>query len=269
MDITKAIQGLDVSNNQGPIIDWDKVVSAGKQFVYIKSTDWSFKYNKISIDSMFLKHKQTTAKTSLKRGGYCFAHPSKSAKDQARALIDACGDMELKPALDLESMDNQAASAVLDFAESFVSEAESYGGRGIIVYVGKPFYEQLLLKAGRKTSILEQRDLWHCQYRQIISDPDICKNWPTWTLFQYRADAFPQYNIPAGRCNGVSTALDLNAFNGDQAMFDAWVESSKVKPIPNTLDTYKPYETATINGLLDSMFTADDVVCSKVDRNCY
>jgi lysozyme len=210
------IEGIDVSMYNG-VIDWKKVVGSGKRFVYVR-IGISTSFDK--VHDLYIKDAQTVG---LDVGAYWFADPSNDAGIQARMMSNHGGNLILPPTLDLETYAKQSPTTVLDWAEDFIRELECSSKRRIVVYAGKYFYEEL--RKSNRISTLTSRCLWHPQYT-MANKPDISSAWSNWTIWQYRGDVFKDDDgniiVPAGKCAGIGTAVDLDVFNGTEQEYVDW-----------------------------------------------
>ncbi len=194
------IRGIDVSHHQKEI-EWSLIDSARIQFAYIKATEGAdFK------DAKFSENWAGAASAGLRRGAYHFFTFGTSGAQQARNFIATVpkDDQALPPAIDLEisGYNRGRAQDVPGFQRElsmFMKAVAQHYDKAPVVYTTKDFKRQFL------TGYRVDR-LW---IREVIF-------WPRseWTLWQF---------TPRARLRGFSTAVDLNAFNGDASAFDAFI----------------------------------------------
>ena len=105
--------------------------------------------------------------------------------------------------LDLETLDGQNPSEVLQWALAFLSEADALFGRQTMVYTDTGFWQALQALPG--CQVLASRPLWLAAYSAY---PHVPPPWSSWTFWQYSD----------GSCNGGSPvagvvgAVDQNWF---------------------------------------------------------
>jgi len=195
------IRGSDVSHHQKGI-EWSRIDPARIQFAYIKATEGAdFK------DTKFSDNWAGAGSAGLRRGAYHFFTFGTKGAQQASNFIATVpkDDQALPPAIDLEiSGYNRGRSQdVPEFQRelsAFIKIVVKRYDKVPVIYTTKDFQRQFL------TGYRVDR-LW---IREVIF-------WPRggWILWQFS---------PRARLRGFSTAVDLNAFNGDASEFEAFVE---------------------------------------------
>ena len=192
------IAGIDVSAYQGNI-EWDKVKSGGFKFAYIKATE-----GKDFKDSNFAVNWESAKRAGIKRGAYHFFTFGSNGTEQAENFMNAVPNEEdcLPPVIDVEFGGNSSKipNKVLLQKElrNFIYQLESNYKRRPILYVTYDSYEKYIM------GDFDDYTIW---IRDIIQFPKIKdnRNWLFW-----------QYNN-RGRINGISTFVDINVFNGNEA----------------------------------------------------
>lgn len=190
-------QGLDVSHWQGAI-DWAKVRSSGKSFVFIKASQGTSR-----VDPNF-KINATGAKAAgLLVGPYHFldAITPGAARQEAQhfyaTLLTAGVEFDLPPVMDYESNPGQLSKhGINEIAKSFLAEIEQLTGRTPIIYTGNSF-------AGQFTAELGKYPLWVARYSHQA--PYDVPGWNTWSFWQYS---------DTGSIPGMTGNVDLNEFSG-------------------------------------------------------
>ena len=200
---TYPVRGVDVSHHNGRV-DWPRIRTAGYAFAYLKASEgatWR--------DSTFLRNRAEAERAGLVTGAYHFFTLCRPGADQARNFVAAIGPpaaVSLPPAVDLEFGGNcgERPSYVAMRAElaSFLAVLDSAGHRPAVLYVTKEFYGEYL--EGDEP----QNRLW---VRSVFGRP---RYGGAWTFWQYAA---------TGRVDGAKGRIDLNAFNGSSAEFQALV----------------------------------------------
>lgn len=195
-----AVEGIDVSNNQGPI-NWDSVKAAGKRFACIKATEGVFFH-----DGYFHGHWASAMHHELWRCAYHYARPGRgpSGADEANYFCEYVlrapqlqGDMY---ALDLEEGPPGAdlGAYVLDWCQTVE------GATGV-----KPLiYSTSWMLVHWKCDIpeLAPYGLWIAA-PGASNWPAPPSNWPMVAIWQYDWH---------GRVSGVKGDCDLDRFNGSE-----------------------------------------------------
>jgi len=200
---TYPVRGVDVSHHNGRV-DWPRITTAGYAFAYLKASEgatWR--------DSTFVRNRAEAERAGLVTGAYHFFTLCRPGVDQARNFVEAIGPpaaVSLPPAVDLEFGGNcgERPSYVAMRAElaSFLAVLDSAGHRPAVLYVTKEFYGEYL--EGDEP----QNRLW---VRSVFGPP----RYGSAVLFwQYAA---------TGRVAGAKGRIDLNAFLGSPAEFQALV----------------------------------------------
>jgi lysozyme len=197
-------EGIDVSHYQGAV-DWRKVASAGKSFAFVKATDGG------AIDAKFDVNWQAAAQAGLLRGAYHFFQPAVDALAQAELFLSKVGKGELPPVLDVEPPNITAANAPLITANvrTWVDQVSSSYARPLI-YTSPSIWQQLP-SVGSEVSA----DLWIAHWD--VPAPALVGAWPGWSFWQHGKSA---------AVAGVSTAVDLDRFNGSLDDLHAFVTRS-------------------------------------------
>ncbi|HVG45294.1 MAG TPA: GH25 family lysozyme, partial [Longimicrobium sp.] len=148
-------------------------------------------------------------RAGLVTGAYHFFTLCRPGLDQARNFADAIGPpaaVSLPPAVDLEFGGNcgerPSREAVLAELASFLAALDFAGHRPAVLYVTEEFHQAYL--EGETV----ENPLW---VRSVYGPPKFAA---AWTFWQYAA---------TGRVAGAKGRIDLNAFNGSRAEFQALV----------------------------------------------
>lgn len=232
--------GVDLSHWQPEPVDWPLAIAKGVRFAFIKGA------NGVTQDSGFTAHWQG-AKGQVLRGVYLYFLNSQSPTAQAQALFNACGgDLgELPPVLDLEEVDNPLLDPNNVFA--CLGELENLFGRTPLIYTRATVFDPLL----GKPTWASGYDLWDANYPYGIwkgdnhislcaaLDPNV---WPAlpaawkdagipFTFWQFTDKA------PAVEFGVPGTTLDLNFFNGDEALLNTFAGIADPNDLPARVET--------------------------------
>ena len=198
---SEGLGGVDVAHYQGDI-DWAELAGHDISFAFIKATqggDW--------VDPKFHDNWRDAKRAGVTRGAYHFFTLCRDAGEQARNFLATVGDMQgaLIPALDAEHMgpceESAAMSDVAGGVLTFLDTVHGAIGARPVIYTTKQFY----------TAHLENKtpgeQFW---LRSILRPPNYGPE--DWLFWQYSGN---------GRRRGISGAVDLNIFAGDEAALDA------------------------------------------------
>ncbi len=230
---------IDISEYNG-VVDFNGVKSDGHEAVFCRHSDGS--YDDKKCDSYI----RSASDIGLLVGIYHFARTeSKNFKSDIERSYNYCvsHDLDLKYALDLEVPESNAiigsetttlpngkklvkytlkpgAKKKLETVINNIEYADSVMKDDYIVYTGRSFVDMFSLVGefyNRFLKILNSKPIWWAHYT-LAKKPTISQGMKRWDAWQYRGNAFPQFNIPAGKCSGISTAVDLNTFNDDTSI---------------------------------------------------
>lgn len=209
--------GIDVSHHQGTI-DWRKVKNAGCRFAFMKATEGG-----TFVDRTFKRNREQAGELGIVTGAYHFFRTRTSLDAQMDNFASALGTVnpgELSPVLDIEVPSQwthlpvaERNELVLDFIEGMRTRL----GRNIkpIVYLSPSFADDIL----RNDARLKDHPLWLAHYTSA-AQPRTPRPWSTWKFWQW---------TERGRCDGISTAVDLNRFNGTAADLDAMLVNEDLR----------------------------------------
>lgn len=202
------IKGLDVSVHN-PTIDWNKVKSAGYEFVYIKHSQGVG-----AIDKMFAVHFTNAKSAGLKVGLYHFATLNNQdevvdAKQEAEFFISQTKhiDADLLPVIDVETNEVSLTQSEI---EAWIETYYRGLGDKCILYSGSWFLNANLQANHR----LGRIPLWLSSYpldknTPVITDdmsaklraPKPSNGWTDWMMWQWTGK---------GTLDGVKGIVDLN-----------------------------------------------------------
>lgn len=205
------VHGIDVSRYQGDI-SWGRVASSGVRFAFIKSTEGGD-----IADPMFATNWNGAAAAGIPRGGYHFYYFCRTGAEQAAWFIRNTPRQPgaLPPVLDMEWTRSRncpkrpdADTVRAEMASYLAIVGQHYGQRPII-YTTVDFWEENQLWR------LGGYDFW---LRSVAGHPRDTYEGHHWTFWQYTG---------TGRVPGVDGDVDLNAFEGGEGTWQAWLASRR------------------------------------------
>lgn len=201
------VQGIDVSHHQGHI-QWHKLDTANVQFAFIKATEGAD-----HKDSLFLENWQMAESNNIMVGAYHFFSFCKSGEEQAANYIETVpvDSLSMPPIVDVEyggncKIENRKEDIIHEITE-YVDIVEKHYHKRVIIYSTNEFYKNNLIYR------FPYNPIW---IRDILKKPQL-PDLREWTFWQF---------TNRGRLDGVRTMVDLNAFNGDKAMFEKFVDKT-------------------------------------------
>lgn len=187
--------GIDVSA-WNPNINWPRVKTAGKHFVFIKATE-GIDY----VSPQFAGDWAAAKQSGILRGAYHFFRPGLNPTTQAQLFIrtiGALGAEDLPALFDWEVTDNVSIATQIQRAQVWLDLVEKATGKTPIIYSGPSFWNVL-----KNPISFIRYPLFIANYQ--VSCPAIPAPWSAWTFWQHGAD----------RVDGVPTPqTDVNMFNG-------------------------------------------------------
>jgi len=204
--------GVDVSHHQGAI-DW-AALGAAVAFAYIKATEGATGAG--SKDSMFAIN-WPAARMRVLRGAYHFftwtSNPDKQA-DNFLATVGALEATDLPPMLDLEAT---AGIGALTLAQRvarvrrWIDRIERDLKRQPVLYVTQG-YMRTHFEDG---DFFADVPLFAVDFNR--NPPRLPRAWADWTFWQHSE---------TGTVSGVTGAVDLDRFQGDQLALQMFIEQS-------------------------------------------
>ncbi|MDH6308630.1 lysozyme [Dysgonomonas sp. PFB1-18] len=195
------VQGIDVSHHQEKI-DWGKLDKQAVQFAFIKATEGGN-----HKDSMFQENWREARDHQILSGAYHFFTFCKEGEEQARNYIHYVprDSIDLPPIIDLEyggncQEANRKEDLILEITR-YLEIIEDHYQRKVIIYTTNEFYRNHLQNR------FPDNPIW---IRNILSEPNL-PDGRKWTFWQF---------ANRGRLDGITTLVDLNAFNGSREEFD-------------------------------------------------
>ena len=201
------LYGIDLSVANGAV-DFTAVAQAGKAFFMQKCSEGTG-----YLDPTFANNVSAGMSAGLVSGAYHFLHPAQDINAQADFFVqNAFGQVNMPLFVDFETTEGETVSQAIDRADQMLVALQARTGKAPGIYLGENFWNNY-------PSHWVSYPLWIESYHPItngmIVDPRVPPPFTHWTFHQYAADAFP--GIAAGQVAGVSTAVDLNRFNGSMS----------------------------------------------------
>lgn len=208
------VQGIDVARFQKEIL-WDKVAQTGNvRFAFIKSTEGGD-----LLDPKFKRNWRAAERAGITRGAYHFYYyctePEKHAEWFIRNVPRSAG--ALPPVLDMEwnpfsptCTFRPPAAEVRRQMRVWMDIVGAHYGQRPIIYTTPDFYHDNGLDAFRG------EDFW---LRATARRPEEIYPGQPWRFWQYSS---------TGEMPGVLGDTDLNAFNGTEADWTAWLARRQV-----------------------------------------
>jgi lysozyme len=207
------VHGIDVARYQSGI-DWATARAHGVNFAFIKATEGGDR-----VDARFAEHWAGARAAGVLRGAYHFYYFCTPAEVQAAWFIANVPKERgmLPPVVDLEWNPQSPtctyrppAEVVRAEAQTFMDILERHYGQRPIIYTDPGFFErnELIRFAGE--------EVW---LRSTAAYPTDRYGVSDWTFWQYSA---------TGLIPGIRGEVDLNAFRGSEAQWQAWVAERSI-----------------------------------------
>jgi len=188
-------QGVDVSSWQGQSIDWKAVAGYGISFAYIRAAEGSQ-----AADIDFVTNWRGAAGAGITPGAYLYFHPAEDPVAQANLLIQQLRTVRfnlgnLLPAIDVETTDNQPASAVIASLKTLINAVWSSIAARPVIYTSPAWWDSHV-----GSSAFTSDPLWVANWQ--VDSPSIPANgWGGngWHVWQY---------TNAGSVPGIPGAVD-------------------------------------------------------------
>ncbi|MEM7103626.1 MAG: GH25 family lysozyme [Bacteroidota bacterium] len=212
-EVSRAI-GIDISHNNGQI-EWDKLKSAGIDFVFIKATQ-----GETFVDPMFSQNGAQATNAGLPWGAYHFYQANDDPITQANFFLSTLVDAEgasLPVVLDIEQASVTGNFAVDQLSAdllSFLKTVESGIGLKPIIYTDVNFGNEYLTNPE-----FADYPLWIADYAADSDNPSLPETWKDkgWLFWQNASD----HQVP-----GVQGNSDHNFFNGDIEALMALIQAN-------------------------------------------
>lgn len=202
------VHGIDLSVWNGPI-DWQTARQNGVNFAFLKATEGGDR-----VDPAFDANWRAAGQASVPRGAYHFFYHCRAASEQADWYIRHVprSPGALPPVLDMEwnhqsptCPGKRPKAEVQADARTFISALSRHYGKRPILYTTVDFYEENQLWE------ISGADFW---LRSVKDHPSDRYPGQHWTFWQYSG---------TGLVPGIDGKVDLNAFSGSRAQWQAWL----------------------------------------------
>jgi lysozyme len=211
------ILGTDISHWQDSPetpkeIDFNKMKSAGAQFVFFKASQAKW------TDKVFASS-WANAKGIMPRGAYHYLDWSSPGVEQAKYFCDVIANdpPEIPPVVDFEERKNVPANANGQLW-NFVTYVEGVTRRIPMIYTSPAYWKEF----GSPNSGWRKYPLWIANYYANL--PAIPKPWNSWVFWQFTPKGM-------GSIFGVeSIGIDLDYFNGTYDQLLAFCNIKKPEP---------------------------------------
>ncbi len=204
-----AVHGIDAARFQTSI-DWNKARANGVNFAFLKATEGGD-----LLDAKFKDHWRSAGRAGVARGAYHFYYFCTTPEVQARWFIRNVPRTAgaLPPVLDMEwnafsptcAKVRPPAAEVQRQMRIWLRIVEAHYGQRPIIYTTPGFY----VDAGLAN--FKGYDYW---LRTTAKTPREAFPGQRWRFWQYSS---------TGLIDGIAGEVDLNAFNGSRADWEAWV----------------------------------------------
>ncbi|KEJ88981.1 glycoside hydrolase family 25 protein [Sulfitobacter donghicola] len=203
------VHGIDAARFQKSI-NWGQARRNGVNFAFIKATEGGD-----LLDPGFKSHWRGAGHAGVARGAYHFYYFCTAPEVQARWFIRNVPKTKgmLPPVLDMEwnpfsptcAHRRPEASVVQDEMRRWLKIVEAHYGQRPIIYTTPRFYKE------NKLSGFRGYEYW---LRTTAKSPREAYPGQGWRFWQYSA---------TGLIDGIQGEVDLNAFSGSKAEWNAWM----------------------------------------------
>jgi GH25 family lysozyme M1 (1,4-beta-N-acetylmuramidase) len=210
-------KGVDVSNHQGPSIDWLQVAGAGYTFAFAKASEGT-----TFTDSTYAINRTGTNAAGLYFGAYHFAQPAGTSDATITASAIAQADHfvnvaqprggDLPPVLDLETANGLKQPALVKWTQAWLDEVAARTGASAMVYTSPSFWRTYL---GDTNSVATGgRHLWVAHWTTTSAPLVPASNWGGlgWSFWQW-SDCLSVPGVPTKCVDGDRVnAADAGGF---------------------------------------------------------
>ena len=208
------VHGVDISHHQSGTLDLAGAKRRGLRWLYHKATEGtSLK------DARYAQRRAEAAKAGLPFGAYHFARADRGdAVEEAKFFLAYAQPKpgDLRPALDLETMEGLSLAEIRRWAADFIAEVVRQTGHKPVVYT--PF---------DLGSVDDGCIIWRPRYNNTNTPPKLA-----WDIFQFSNGV---YGVP-NRLRGIGN-VDLNYMRDGLRLEDMLIPEPKPEPVPDLLFT--------------------------------
>ena len=223
------IPGVDVSKWQG-LMDWLECLDAGAKFAFIRAGSCNALTGQCYEDYLFKENSgyyedHQGAPDLMPVGFYWYFRPNLNPTQQADYFCNLIKDVDwrLSPVMDIETTGGLGQAAVGDACAEFVTRVHEKLDVWPLIYTRGYFWNDRVAYR----SIFDECDLWVARYTSqpkpwgnAGDESKLAPNyWTDWTFWQYSADN----NGRGAEFGATSKSIDLDYFNGDEAVFNEYV----------------------------------------------
>lgn len=230
------VLGADISNNNGSV-SGTALAKAGVKYLWHKVSEGTF------VDRLWTSNVESARRAGIRVGGYEFARPDRSGREQAKFFMDLAGPtMGWPHALDMETR----WAGNTDWSLQWLEYVAEHSGRAPVLYANLTLFD-------RVDPALKRFALWLPSYTaNYTPNPDPTKIplprvWPPyndWQIWQYTS---------SGRIPGVHGDVDLNVCTQQH-----WLQQTNdMGPIGDDVET--SVMMATTDGKYWELFLAGGV----------
>lgn len=208
------VRGMDAARFQTSV-DWARARAVGIEFAFLKATEGGD-----LKDIKFDDHWRGAGRAGIKRGAYHFYYFCTAPEVQARFFIDNVPRTRgtLPPVLDMEwnpfspsCQRRPDGATVRAEMQVWMDLVEAHYGQKPIIYTTPRFFAENGLSAFRDV------DFW---LRTTAKTPAEAYPGQPWRFWQYTA---------TGTLPNTPGDVDINAFNGTRASWNAWVKQRSIR----------------------------------------
>jgi GH25 family lysozyme M1 (1,4-beta-N-acetylmuramidase) len=259
-----SVSGIDVSHWNGTI-NWSQVKAAEKVFAFAKCSEGLTGAD----DDKFSTNMINGKNAGVVMGAYHIARPdnrptSDGAVQEANHFLSLAssfiGTGYLPPALDLEPayVEGQSKSILSTWVQAWMTTVQNATGVAPVIYTTHWDANNLL------NSSLNIYKLWIANYESNpLTPPTNLGIWSTWTFNQYSE---------TGTVSGISSAVDLDVFNGDMTAFNNLIGTSSAPPtvtissvsFPSTVNTGDSFN---LNYTITTTGSVNVILGASISRN--
>jgi len=197
------LPGIDVSYHQGSI-DWGRVAAAGKRFAFLRASAGT-----LTADTAYSTYRAGARAAGLTVGSYHFANPDTAPNDagnEAAWFLNhatiASGD--LLPVLDFEVTNGLGTSALVTWAQTWLTDVEQATGVKPLIYTTASFWSSAM--GDTDWFARNGYRLWIAHWTTAAQPNVPASDWAGqgWAFWQHSS---------TGSVPGITGAVDLDRFN--------------------------------------------------------